>query len=183
MKYEYAYLDESSTSMMHRDGQSDSRRPGFRCQWSWLLVVQLSACAVTPYGKPGDPPRTATFVREEAPESAADANLPAEISASHLLVQYAGSQSAKPNIVRSKADARARAEEALRRARAGEDFGALVKEFSDEPGAEARAGSLGRFPHHAMVKPFADAAFHLKVGEISNVVESPFGFHVILRTE
>ena len=148
-----------------------------------LVVTTATACALTPYGGPGDPPKAATVIRQQADDAANSENLPAEISASHLLVQYAGSQSAKPAIVRNKEQARVRAEEALKRARAGEDFAALVKEYSDEPGAAERAGALGRFPHHAMVKPFADAAFHLKVGEISNVVESPFGFHVILRTE
>jgi peptidyl-prolyl cis-trans isomerase NIMA-interacting 1 len=148
-----------------------------------LGVVATFACALTPYGGPGDPPKAATEIRQQADANASSENLPAEISASHLLVQYAGSQSAKPAIVRNKEQARSRAEEALKRARAGEDFAGLVKEYSDEPGAAERAGALGRFPHHAMVKPFADAAFHLKVGEISDVVESPFGFHVIVRTE
>lgn len=148
-----------------------------------LLVAATSGCALTPYGRPNDPPRAAVVVRQQAGDAVSDEHLPEEISASHLLVQYAGSQSAKPAIVRTKVQARTRANEALQRARAGESFPALVKEYSDEPGAADRAGALGRFPHHAMVKPFADAAFHLKVGEISDVVESPFGFHVILRTE
>lgn len=145
-----------------------------------LLLTLLAGCAVTPYGKPGDPPKAATEVRaEEGPKE----TLPAEVGASHLLVQFVGAQGAKPAVVRTKQEARQRAEEALAKARAGTDFGELVKEYSDEPGAAERAGALGRFPHHAMVKPFADAAFHLNVGEISDLVESPFGYHIILRTE
>jgi peptidyl-prolyl cis-trans isomerase NIMA-interacting 1 len=142
-----------------------------------------SACTITSHGKPGEPPAAARQIRSMGDDAPSDENLPAEIAARHLLVQYAGAQNAKASIVRSKEQARSRADEALTRARSGEDFGALVKAYSDEPGAAERNGDLGRFPHHAMVKPFADAAFHLKVGELSNVVESPFGFHVILRTE
>lgn len=147
-----------------------------------LLLALATGCAVTPYGKPGDPPKAATEVRAQETEGPQE-NLPAEISASHLLVQYAGAQGAKPAVVRTKQEAKQRAQEALDKARAGADFGELVKQYSDEPGAAERGGALGRFPHHAMVKPFADAAFHLNVGEISDVVESPFGYHVILRTE
>jgi peptidyl-prolyl cis-trans isomerase NIMA-interacting 1 len=158
-------------------------RASVRPYFVGLVAAASTACVVTPYGRPGDPPQAATEIRTQGDDSAQKEDLPAEIAASHLLVQYAGAQSAKPAIVRGKDEARARAEEALARARAGEDFAALVKEYSDEPGAAERSGALGRFPHHAMVKPFADAAFRLKVGEISNVVESPFGFHVILRTE
>jgi parvulin-like peptidyl-prolyl isomerase len=75
--------------------------------------------------------------------------------------------------------ARDKAEDLRRRAAGGEDFEKLAKENSDEPGAKESGGDLGWFGHGRMVKPFEEAAFALKDNEISQVVESPFGFHVI----
>jgi hypothetical protein len=151
----------------------------------FLFVLQPTltvGCVVTTQGGPGTPPVAAIEERTTTHPRSND-NLPTEIAAKHLLVQYAGSQGAPPRITRTKEESRARAQEALARARAGEDFSALVGEYSDEPGAKERGGALGRFQHHAMVRQFSDAAFRLKIGELSDVVETPFGFHVILRTE
>jgi peptidyl-prolyl cis-trans isomerase NIMA-interacting 1 len=96
---------------------------------------------------------------------------------------HMGSERAPSSIVRTREQARAVAEEVLRRARTGEDMGRLAVEYSDEPGGSLRGGSLGVFGHGQMVRAFEDAAFALKVGEVSEVVESGFGFHVIQRTQ
>jgi len=65
---------------------------------------------------------------------------------------------------------------ALRR---GGDFAAAAKRFSDDSASAAQGGELGWFRRGVMVKEFEDMAFHLRPGEISPVVETPFGFHII----
>jgi hypothetical protein len=102
-----------------------------------------------------------------------------EVRARHVLVKTA--PGAKPE---EKEAARKRAEEIRARAAAGEDFGKLAGELSEDEGSRPKGGDVGFFPRkHRMQEPFARAAFALGKDEISQVVESVYGFHVIQATD
>ena len=79
----------------------------------------------------------------------------------------------------AKATARGEAEDVLKQAKAGGNFEELARKYSKDPGSAAKGGDLGSFPRGRMVPTFAAAAFALKPGEISEIVETPFGFHII----
>jgi parvulin-like peptidyl-prolyl isomerase len=78
---------------------------------------------------------------------------------------------------------KAKAEELLTRLRAGGDFNALAKEFSIDTSNKDQGGDLGWFGRGMMVKSFEDAAFALKPGELSGIVETQFGYHIIKLEE
>ena len=109
--------------------------------------------------------------------------MPDAIAAQHVLVAYKGAEKAPKGVTRSKVEAKKRAEEVAAKAKAGADFSALVSEYSDDPAAGERQGSLGKFKRESKAKAFGDAAFALAVGESSGAVETPFGFHVIKRNQ
>ena len=158
-----------------------------------LLLACVPACAsltepasnstVVPPSKPSA--AVATAAPAPTPPPAPTPSAPAEtVSASHILVAYKDALRASPEIKRSKAEAKKRAEGILARAKKGDDFGKLADENSDDPSAKRGHGSLGSFTREAMVKPFSDAAFALKPGEVSPaLVETQFGFHIIKRTQ
>ena len=101
-------------------------------------------------------------------------------SAKHILVQYQGSMRAGEEITRTKEEALARIQECLKRAQAGEEFEDLAEEYSDGP-TGPRGGDLGEFPQGVMHPAFDEAVFACEVGKITDVVETPFGYHVIYR--
>ena len=100
------------------------------------------------------------------------------VRASHILFGVA--KDAPPA---AKAATKTEAEGVLKRAKAGEDFAALAKQYSKDPGSAAVGGDLNYFPKGQMVPAFDAAAFALKPGEISGLVETEFGFHIIKLTD
>jgi PPIC-type PPIASE domain len=104
---------------------------------------------------------------------------PGNIRASHILISYAGAPAT--SATRSKAEAKKLADELLVRVNNGEDFATLASTYSDCPSKEV-GGDLGFFPRGKMVKPFEDAAFALRPGQVSQVIETQFGYHIIKRT-
>ncbi|MEO3713551.1 SurA N-terminal domain-containing protein [Roseateles flavus] len=101
-----------------------------------------------------------------------------ERRASHILIK---ADKAAPEA--EKAKARARAEELLAQVqKAPASFADVARKNSQDEGSASRGGDLDFFPRGAMVKPFEQAAYALKPGEISKVVESDFGFHIIQLT-
>lgn len=102
---------------------------------------------------------------------------PEAMRASHILIKTDAAAGAE-----GKAQARAKAEDLLRQIKAGGDFAALAKQHSND-GSAGNGGDLGFFPRGQMVKAFEDAAFALQPGEVSPLVESEFGFHIIKAAE
>ncbi|MFO0760981.1 MAG: peptidylprolyl isomerase [Byssovorax sp.] len=134
------------------------------------------------------PPVTASATA--APESSASAPAPVvsapprEIAgASQVLVAYKGADLAPKEVTRSKADAKRLAEEALKKIKKDNvPFEDVVKKYSDDPLSKNAGGAIGNFERNAMPEAFSKATFDMKVGDISDVVETPRGFHIIKRT-
>jgi peptidyl-prolyl cis-trans isomerase D len=97
-----------------------------------------------------------------------------QVRARHILIKVASDANEA-----TKAAAKAKAEAARARALKGEDFAKLARALSEDTGSAAQGGDLGYNTRGKMVAPFDDAQFALKPGELSGVVESRFGYHVI----
>ena len=111
---------------------------------------------------------------------------PETIAAQHVLIAYRGAKRAPRGVTRTKAQAKKLAEEIVAKARkkpTDSAFAALAREYSDDEGTKNNLGNLGKFPKSKMVESFSEPAFKLKVGEISDAVETPFGFHIIKRNQ
>jgi parvulin-like peptidyl-prolyl isomerase len=154
-----------------------------------VIALALPACG----GAPPAPPAVATVDAPKTPGTAciatanaerdAKAKGPEKITARHVLVKWSGSKRAPASITRTREQACLRAIEARDKVRGGADFADVVKEYSDEAGAATRGGTVGTIERGDVAPAFAAAAFELERNQLSDVVETEFGFHVIFRTE
>lgn len=104
-----------------------------------------------------------------------------KVSASHILIRYAGSLRGTPDITRTKEQAEALALQIAKKAKAGADFATLANTSTEDPSGKGTGGKLPPFGRGAMVPAFDQAVFSMAPGEVSAPVETPFGFHVIYR--
>ncbi len=124
----------------------------------------------------------AADVKKFYDENPAKFEQPEMVRASHILLSTKDPETKKDLLEDQKAAKRKTAEELLKRARAGEDFAKLAREYSEDPGSKDKGGEY-QFARGQMVPEFETAAFSLKTNEISDIVTTQFGYHIIKLSE
>ena len=103
------------------------------------------------------------------------------VTASHILIKTQDDEGNELSDTKKK-EAKKKAEEVLAKVKAGEDFAELAKEYSEDSSASS-GGDLGTFGRGKMVTEFEDAAFAMNAGEISDIVQTEYGYHIIKVTD
>jgi len=127
--------------------------------------------------------------RIEGEENEVEKNIEKQVQVSHILVSYEGLENGPPGITRTQEEALTRIQEVQSKLQAGENFASLAGEYSDEPTAAEKGGALIEPVKEAVngisyyEETFANAALELSTGGISEIVETPFGYHIIKSNE
>jgi peptidyl-prolyl cis-trans isomerase D len=122
----------------------------------------------------GAPAVTAAQVQEYYQAHQKDLQVPEEVKVKHILIKVDPKADAKTD-----AAAKEKAEGLLKQIKAGGDFAALAKANSDDPGSKENGGELGMIQRGVTVPPFEQAAFSLQPGQVSDLVKTQFGYHII----
>ena len=156
-----------------------------------LVVLMAGILVFISCGKKAEEP----VIEEPAAEESGEFVEPDHLTIQHILISFDGAPRME-GITRTLEEAEELAKEILKRAQAGEDFDALVKEYTNDqhPGIYKMSNNgvtpddaAGEFPRAAMVKAFGDVSFSLRINEIGmtdySAETSPFGWHIIKRLE
>src|SRR5215213_11106508 len=178
MKQVEEYMEDVKKLGLVPEGQeiTEELKGRFRQQWAPMAIIAQKARAAG-VDKERSTQLQIQFQQAVALDNIYESDLAKKLEPTDAEIQdyFAKHPELDPKAARDKA------EDLRRRAESGEDFDKIAKENSDEPGAKESGGDLGWFGHGRMVKVFEDAAFALKDNEISDIVESQFGFHIIQR--
>ncbi len=140
---------------------------------------KLSYIAFTPEQVPGGVPQiTDAQAQQYYNQHLKEYQVPEEVKVRHILISVSKGADAKTD-----AAAKAKAEDVLKQLRAGGNWAALAKKYSDDPGSKEQGGELGMLQHGATVPEFDKAAFALSPGQISEPVKTQFGYHIIQTEE
>jgi parvulin-like peptidyl-prolyl isomerase len=144
-----------------------------------ICILGLLSCTIEP--EPGAIPTTVAVstgpVVQEDPANSPDLD---RVAIRHILISHTGARQGSPYNSRSEAQAKSLIGKIRERLLQGESMTALAKQYSDDPSG-SRGGFLGASERGAWVKPFEEEAFSLKLNQISDVVRTPYGFHVLRR--
>ncbi|HEY3784813.1 MAG TPA: peptidyl-prolyl cis-trans isomerase [Steroidobacteraceae bacterium] len=157
-------VDDAAVEAYYKAHQAEYMRP----EQAHLQYAELRLDTLAAQIKPSDADLKAAYDKNK------DRYVePEKRHASHILIQ----------VGKDDAAARKRAEDVLAQAKAGKDFAALAKQYSQDPGSASKGGDLGWTDRSQFVKPFTDALFSMKVGDIVGPVKTQFGYHIIKLDE
>ncbi|MGA9718480.1 MAG: peptidylprolyl isomerase, partial [Acidobacteriaceae bacterium] len=140
---------------------------------------KINYIAFTPDQVPGGTPQiTDQQAQQYYQAHLKDYQVPDEVHVRHILISVPQGADAKAD-----AAAKAKAEDVLKQLHAGGNFAELAKKYSDDPGSKEQGGDLGMQPHGVFVPAFDKAAFALNPGQISDLVKTQFGYHILQGVE
>ncbi len=145
-----------------------------------MLVLAMALMAGCSSKEEAEAPETVDAAKQVEEPKVVQPCPPGNIRASHILISHSGAP--RTGATRSQAEAKALTEDLAAKLEAGESFDEVAKAYSDCPSSQ-KGGDLGFFPRGQMVGPFEDAAFGLEIGDVSGIVETKFGYHIIMRTQ
>jgi peptidyl-prolyl cis-trans isomerase D len=183
VKFDYAVLNgedlRKQINPSDADLQKFFKQNGARYKDAIPEARKISYIAFTPDQVPGGTPQiTDQQARQYYQQHMKDYQVPDQVKVRHILISVPKGADAKTD-----AAAKAKAEDVLKQLRAGGDWTALAKKYSDDPGSKNSGGELGMLQHGVTVPEFDKAAFSLNPGQISDPVKTQFGYHVIQTEE